>query len=254
VNDSPSPTSLAWPTRWAKDSFTGAWTWIVAILLFLLFAVTFATGVFLELRGSQVSFADLTPGDIYRGVGGQALVELVLAAIVLRFLPSLSKFSLRELGFRVPDLRTIVGSIVGAIAMVVVANGLASLIDLLAHSKHQQDVVQVFQNLHDPGALAFFAFFAIVLAPFVEETFFRVFFFNLGLRYWGFWGGAVFSGLLFGMAHGDLYAAVPLTLGGMVLCFVYYRTRNAWASMISHSLFNTLSIVALLYAPSWVTN
>ncbi len=49
------------------------------------------------------------------------------------------------------------------------------------------------------------------------------------------------SGVLFGIAHGDLYAALPLALGGIVLCAVYYRTRNAFASMISHALFNAFS-------------
>ena len=34
-----------------------------------------------------------------------------------------------------------------------------------------------------------------------------------------------------------------------MLCAVYYRTRNAFASMISHALFNAFSIVALLVAP-----
>jgi membrane protease YdiL (CAAX protease family) len=52
------------------------------------------------------------------------------------------------------------------------------------------------------------------------------------------------------MAHGDLFAAVPLALGGMILCYVYYRSRNAFASMISHCLFNLLSIVALLMSPN----
>jgi len=138
--------------------------------------------------------------------------------------------------------------------MVVVANGLASLIDAAAHAKHQQDVVEVFRNLHDRTAVAVFAFFAIVFAPLAEETLFRVFFFNLGLRYGGFWMGAVISGTLFGMAHGDAYAAIPLALGGVILCYVYYRTRNAWASMISHGIFNALSILALLFAPAWLTN
>ncbi|HXO17878.1 MAG TPA: CPBP family intramembrane glutamic endopeptidase, partial [Candidatus Dormibacteraeota bacterium] len=74
-------------------------------------------------------------------------------------------------------------------------------------------------------------------------------FFNLGLRYGGFWGGALLSGALFGIVHGDFYAALPLALGGVVLCAVYYWTRNAFAPMISHALFNALSIVMLLVAP-----
>jgi membrane protease YdiL (CAAX protease family) len=173
----------------------------------------------------------------------------VLLVIVLAALPALSKFSLRELGFRVPNASAIGTALVGAVVMAIVANGGASLIDYLAHSQHQQDIVEIFKELHDPTTIALFAAFAVVFAPFAEETFFRVFFFNLGLRYAGFWGGAVLSGVLFGIAHGDIYAALPLALGGIVLCAVYYRTRNAFAPMISHALFNGLSIVALLIAP-----
>jgi membrane protease YdiL (CAAX protease family) len=43
-----------------------------------------------------------------------------------------------------------------------------------------------------------------------------------------------------------------LALGGIVLCAVYYRTRNIFASMLSHALFNALSIVALLLMPKAV--
>jgi hypothetical protein len=251
VNDSPSPTSPSWPTRWPKDSFTGFWTWALAVLVALPFAGAFVLGL---TKAGAVSYAGITPLQIYISIGGTALFEGVLIAIVLLALPRLSKFSLRELGFRRPTWSTLGGGLLGALGMVVIANGLASLIETLAHVNHQQDVVEIFRNLHDPTAVAFFAFFAVFFAPFAEETLFRVFFFNLGLRYGGFWSGAILSGILFGMAHGDLYAALPLALGGMILCYVYYRTQNAWASMISHSLFNALSIAALLFAPAWLSS
>jgi membrane protease YdiL (CAAX protease family) len=251
VNDSPSTISPSWPTRWPKDSFTGPWTWLLAIVVAAMFAGSFAVGV---LKGGSISYASITPLELYLSIGLSAVVEGAFVVVALLALPALSKFSLRELGFRTPTLATLGGAALGALAMVVVANGLASLIDSLAHVNHQQDVVEIFRNLHDPVAVAVFAFFAIVFAPIAEETLFRIFFFNLGMRYGGFWAGAILSGALFGMAHGDLYAAVPLALGGMVLCFVYYRTRNAWASMMSHCLFNALSILALLFAPSWLTN
>ncbi|HXM08008.1 MAG TPA: CPBP family intramembrane glutamic endopeptidase, partial [Candidatus Acidoferrum sp.] len=61
------------------------------------------------------------------------------------------------------------------------------------------------------------------------------------------------SAILFGLAHGDAFAAIPLALGGIVLCAVYYRTRNAFASMISHGLFNGLSLAGLLFAPHLVS-
>ena len=244
MNDSTSATLPVWPTRWPKNSFASPWTWLLAgvIAVFFVF-LPFIAG----LRTNRVPA--VTPLEFDALIAVQAVFEGVLVAIVLLALPRLSKFSLGELGFRTPSLSALGIGLLGAAGMVIVANGGASLIDYLARSEHQQDIVQIFKELHDRTTITIFAAFAVVFAPFAEETIFRVFFFNLGLRYAGFWGGAVVSGILFGMAHGDLYAALPLALGGIVLCAVYYRTRNAYSSMLSHALFNALSIVLLLAFP-----
>jgi uncharacterized protein len=243
VNDSTLPTLPAWPTRWPKNSFTGFWTWALAAF----FVILFVLAAIAQLKQGPVT--PISPLLFDFGIALQFVVEAFFAAIILLALPSLSKFSLGELGFRAPNLTTIGIAVLGFIAMFLVADGSASLIDSIAHSRHQQDIVQIFKMLHDPSSIVVFIVFAVIFAPFAEETYFRIFFFNLGLRYGGFWGGAILSGILFGIVHGDIYAALPLALGGIVLCGVYYLTRNAWASMISHALFNALSIVALLVAP-----
>lgn len=243
MNDSTSATSPAWPTRWPKNSFTSFGSWLLVIVIALLFVALF----FFSLR-NQVS-TNMDPAMFDIGLAAQFVLEGILVAIVLVAMPKISKFSLHELGFRSMTPGNIGIALLGAVAMVVVANGGATLIDYLAHSQHQQDIVEIFKQLHNTTTIALFAVFAIVFAPFAEETFFRLLFFNLGLRYGGFWAGAILSGALFGIAHGDLYAAIPLALGGMVLCGVYYLTRNILASMFSHALFNTLSIVVLLAAP-----
>lgn len=243
MNDSPSTISPAWPTRWPKNSFTGIWTWLIAGFIAGLFVVVFLV----SLKNPPPQ--NVSPAELDFVIGIQFVLDGLLIVLVLATLPALSRFSLRELGFRVPTLSALLTAILGAAAMVVVANGSATLIDRLAKSEHPQDIVQMFKHLHDPATIAVFAAFAVIFAPLAEETLFRVFFFNLGLRYAGFWGGAILSGVLFGVAHGDPYAAIPLTLGGIVLCAVYYCTRNAYASMISHALFNGLSIVVLLVGP-----
>ena len=243
MNDSTSATSPAWPTRWPKNSFTSFWSWLLAGVIALLFIALF----FFSLK-NQVS-TKMDPAIFDIGLAAQFILEGVLVAIVLVAMPKMSKFSLRELGFRMPTPGNIGIALLGAVAMVVVANGGATLIDYVAHRQHQQDIVEIFKQLHNTTTIALFAVFAIVFAPFAEETFFRLLFFNIGLRFGGFWVGAILSGVLFGIAHGDLYAAIPLALGGMVLCGVYYLTRNILASMFSHALFNTLSIVVLLAAP-----
>lgn len=180
---------------------------------------------------------------------GQLIIEGIVVLIVLAALPWLTKFSLRDLGFRRPNLATLGYGIVGMLGMLVFADGTAELIDTFTHAQHQQDIVKIFVGLHDPGMIAFFAAFAVLFVPFAEETIFRLLFFNFGLRYGGFWAGALLSGVLFGIAHGDLYEALPLCLGGIVLSAIYYRSRNAYASMISHGLFNAVSVFGLLFLP-----
>jgi uncharacterized protein len=243
VNDSTSAISPAWPTRWPKNSFTGVWTWLVAGFIAGLFVIVFIVSL------TNPPAQSIDTAGVYLVIGVQLAIDAMLVGLVLVTLPQLARLSLAELGFRMPTRATITIALLGAVAMVVVANGTATLIDYVAHAQHPQDIVQIFKHLHDRTTIAIFAAFAVIVAPVAEEMLFRVFFFNLGMRYGGFWGGAVTSGLLFGIAHGDLYALLPLALGGIVLCAVYYRTRNAYASMISHALFNAVSIVALLIGP-----
>jgi membrane protease YdiL (CAAX protease family) len=246
VNDSTSPISPAWPTRWPKGSFTSIWAWLLAAFIALLFVGAFAAGV----HGSNaLPVRSIDPVLIDLSIALQFFLEGILVVGVLAALPHMSKFSLRELGLRVPNAETVAIAAGGAVLMAIVADGGASLIDYLAHTQHQQETVEIFKALHDPATIAVFAVFAIFFAPFAEETIFRMFFFNFGARYGGFWGGTATSAVLFGFAHGDAYEALPLALGGVILCYVYYRTRNAFAPMISHALFNAFSIVALLAVP-----
>lgn len=246
MNDSISTISPAWPTRWPKDSFTSIWAWLLAAFVAALLVAAF----FAEVSSPPMQARRINPAVFDVAVFAQLFLEGLLVAGVLAALPRISKFSLRQLGFRRPSAATVAFGVLGAIAMVAVADGGEALVDRFTHAVHHQQSVEIFKALHDPATIAVFAFVAVVAAPIAEESIFRVFFFNFGLRFGGFWAGAALSSVLFGLAHGDLYAALPLALGGVVLCFVYYRSRNAFASMISHALFNAFTIVALLTVPT----
>lgn len=246
MNDSISTISPAWPTHWPKDSFKSPWAWLLAGFVVAIFVAAFVIGT----HAGTPALRAITPLQLDLAIALQFVLEGALVVGMLAVMPRLSKFSLRELGFVRPNFTTLATAVGGAVAMAIVANGAAELVDVLMRSKHQQETVAIFKSLHDPATIAIFAAFAVVFAPIAEETIFRVFFFNFGLRFGGFWGGAALSGGLFGIAHGDPYELFPLAFGGVVLCYVYYRTRNAYASMISHALFNSLSIVALLAYPN----
>ncbi len=248
MNDSTSPTSPAWPTSWPKDSFKGFWAWALVGFIGLL---TIATGL-AEYFASQMPMKPIPAWLFDASLVIQFGPEALVAAIVIWALPRISKFSFKELGFRTPTAATFRIALIGAVAMIVVADVGPTLIANLAHSRHEQQIVQIVLGLHDPASLVLFTVFAVIFAPFAEETFFRLLFFNLGLRYGGFWCGAIVSGVMFGIAHGDLFAALPLAAAGIVLCGVYYWSRNAYASMMSHACFNAFSTALLFLGPHLV--
>jgi uncharacterized protein len=177
------------------------------------------------------------------------IIEGGLVLVLLLCLRPVARLSFRQLGYRALRPADIAIAVVGSIVMALVSDGGESLIESFTGAKHSQLPVEMLKHLHDPRLLAAFACFAILLVPLMEETIFRVFVFNAFARYGGFWFGAIVSGLFFGIAHGDKYALFPLALGGIVLAYVYFRTRNAFASMITHGLFNAFSIAALVFAP-----
>jgi membrane protease YdiL (CAAX protease family) len=252
VNNSISKPSVDWPTSWPSGSFRAFPT---LLLLLIVVAPLVGYGVY------QAIVTQSTPIDA-QALGSPLLVIWVLTLtlvaegtitlILLALLPWASRLSFRELGYRLPRAGDVLVAFLGSLVMAVVANGGASLMQSLSHSNQDQQSVAMLRQLHDPRLLIAFAVFACVLAPLMEETIFRVFLFNATRRYFGFWAGAIVSGLCFGLAHGDPIAALPLALGGIVLAFVYYRTHNAFASMITHGLFNSYTILALVITPQLV--
>jgi membrane protease YdiL (CAAX protease family) len=249
VNSSISNRFADWPITWPSGSFRAGPT---LLLIAVVIAPIVGFGIYQGVASASVHIDTRLLGNPLIVITSLALtlvVEGALALVVILLLPWVSRFSLSELGYRVPEARDVLVAFLGSLVMALIANGGASLIQALLHTSQDQQAVAMLRQLHDPRLLVAFAVFACVLAPLMEETIFRVFLFNATRRYWGFWAGAIISGICFGLAHGDPVAALPLALGGIVLAFVYYRTQNAFASMLTHGLFNAYTILALIVAP-----
>jgi membrane protease YdiL (CAAX protease family) len=105
----------------------------------------------------------------------------------------------------------------------------------------EQNVVKEFP--HTGTGLALFAITAIVVAPLFEETFFRGFLFQGLARSWGVVAGAVVSAIVFALAHQQLSVIVPFFVLGLLLAWVFYRTRSLWANIVLHASFNAVSVL-----------
>ncbi|MBD2018635.1 CPBP family intramembrane metalloprotease, partial [Leptolyngbya sp. FACHB-36] len=98
----------------------------------------------------------------------------------------------------------------------------------------------------DSVALTIFFVTAAIAAPVFEEILFRGFLLPSLTRYLPMWGAIGLSGLIFAIAHLSLSEVLPLTVLGMVLGFVYVRSRNLLASMLLHSLWNSVTLLSLI--------
>jgi membrane protease YdiL (CAAX protease family) len=120
-----------------------------------------------------------------------------------------------------------------------------SLILAQFNLRMQQDLSPLLAELSSPWL---FLLGAIVVAPVVEEIFFRGFLFA-GLRgRYGWQKAAAISAALFSLVHLQPTAAVPIFLLGLVFAFLYERSGSIWPAVLMHVSSNALALGAAYLA------
>ncbi|WP_254173028.1 CPBP family intramembrane glutamic endopeptidase [Planktothrix pseudagardhii] len=97
----------------------------------------------------------------------------------------------------------------------------------------------------DSVALTVFFITASIAAPIFEEIMFRGFLLPSLTRYLPLGSAIILSGFLFAAAHLNISEVLPLMTLGIVLGFVYTRSRNLLASMFMHGLWNSGTLLSL---------
>lgn len=105
----------------------------------------------------------------------------------------------------------------------------------------EQAVVTAFP--HTTAGVVLFAILACGIAPVLEETFFRGFLFQGFASSWGPVWGAIVSSAIFSAVHEQLTVFVPLFALGLLLCWVFYRTRSLWTNIALHATFNAIAVL-----------
>lgn len=184
-------------------------------------------------------------------LAGQILSYFPLSIFMIVALPKISSTSLLNLGFRKPKRRDLNIALIGAAAMWILVEAVASLSEAITHESQKEAALELMKELHGVPEKIAFCLIAVVLAPLVEELIFRVFLFNAFSRYMPILYAIILNGFIFGAVHitgaDQLWTlALPLSVGGMVLALIYAKTRCYWASVIAHAAFNAASVIPLL--------
>ena len=81
----------------------------------------------------------------------------------------------------------------------------------------------------------------VLMAPFAEELFHRGFLVGAIARRWGATVAVVVSAAIFSALHFDVGSLIPFFIVGVVFAVAYLRSRNLWASITAHFLFNVVA-------------
>jgi uncharacterized protein len=147
---------------------------------------------------------------------------------------------LRSGGWAWGDVWAGVGAGLGALvaSSVVIAITMSIIRAITGHVPEPPDPLRSFGD----AWLIPTALMALFVAPVCEEIAFRGFLFGgLRLRMRFLWAG-IFSGVLFGLAHGDPIRIGGLAVTGVILASLYERRRTLVASMAAHLTNNVVAV------------
>src|SRR6266571_1279077 len=213
----------------------------LVILLTILFALPAA--FLATLLAGRSSDLEDSPAALTVLLGISFFLEAFMLSCALYFSVRKYRLSLSALGLRLPRRGSWWLPLVllgGGMAIMYVYFGVLAAFGV----DPQSDLPD--QVFHNVAPLTVLIVLSVLIAPIVEEIFFRGFIFG-GLR--GRWGtalAALGSGLLFGAAHlgnpGTFYIVPPIALVGVLFSLGYAYSGSILATIAAHFLFNLISV------------
>lgn len=134
----------------------------------------------------------------------------------------------------------------------VVGVGLAAIVQSVMLSLLAGDATTPLQEaMRTRGDLVAVVVFALLIAPLVEELFFRGYLYGALENAFGRRLAVIVVGLVFGMFHGVQYAGAPtaliaVTLMGLATTWVRAYTGGLWPCVALHVLYNLVGVTMLV--------
>lgn len=88
---------------------------------------------------------------------------------------------------------------------------------------------------------------AVIVAPMVEEAFFRGFIYGALRERVGVSGAIVASALIFALYHANLWLIIPVMFLGMALAWLFETQESLGPPILFHALYNFLAIVQIYF-------
>lgn len=209
---------------------------IVLLVLSAIVSISFARS-FLENSERLIGLATLAASNMAQG---GMLFAVWFFAIRRR------SSSWSQLGLRAMPLGRLLRIVVMALAVAIVIPIVYTTVVRLMGLFELEPAAPPQSLINDPITFTILAVLAILVAPPIEEIFFRGFVFPALRGRLGTWGAAAASSLIFGLAHIAPGTVIVTMLLGLLLVYLYVYTGSLWASILVHTSFNAFNIGLLV--------
>jgi CAAX protease family protein len=228
-----------------REATVPVWAPFAALLAVLVIVSITAAAVYGVVKASDPSIQstdDLPDGATLALTFFQDLVFVFGAWIATKL--ALGSASFARLGIRpIRDWRDALKWAGGAYGLFWIA---AIVLALIFGDPKDQSLVTDLKEEDSTLTLIGWAVLICVLAPVVEEIFFRGFMFGTFVRRMPLVWAALLDGLVFGLGHAPAAPIQLIALGvfGVGLCLLYWRTQSIIPCMALHALNNSITFGA----------
>ena len=213
----------------------------------------FLSLLYLLLNGGLYSYAyysSLLPQEVENLSAANPWLD-VLAPLIL-FFPLIVRYAQRQ-GFGFPlatkhfyQLFLTLG-VISLFSFSFALSGAAEWIIRTTGTPEMQEAVRLFKET-PANQLVYSIVSAVIIAPIVEEIFFRGFIFSTLRVSIGAFAAAIFSGIFFGAIHFSLMQTCILSFFGIMQCYLYMRTSSIIYPILLHMLFNAIGVLRIIYS------
>jgi membrane protease YdiL (CAAX protease family) len=178
------------------------------------------------------------------------LIDLACLVLMIKQIKN-QKGGWASLGFRIPEngfLKEVLYGFLGYCCVfpifIVTLGVLLIIVSLTGYEPEAHPLVNIFleEETRSPWVVYYSVFLAIIIAPILEEVFFRGFCYNIFKKEWGVTLALMLSSSLFALIHQNIFAFLPIFALGFALAYLYEVRRSLVASVTMHIIHNSLFI------------
>ncbi len=210
--------------------------------------VVYLASLLLTFFASQ-GLAQIIADTMTLFVVGAMLQFLIITGLVLFSTLYINRARVADLGIKKPSAhQLLIYGILGGALLMVLMILLGIPIAKLQPQVQPQLFEQMLRSAGQDSSFLLLLFLGVVTAPISEELFYRGMIYPVFRSYLGPNWAAILAGLVFGLAHWDLWRTIPLAVGGALLCLLYQRTGNLWVTIAAHGTWNGLMSLLVYYS------